>query len=69
VKGAFAANSEMWLSFPTGDYFSAATIPACGVGRRIAASEGLKRRSDDCAAKQLERHLIGWFCYVLLFLV
>lgn len=43
MKGAFGANSEVWLSFPTGDFFSPPTVPTCGVGGRIVVSEGLKR--------------------------
>lgn len=42
MKGTLGANSEVWLSFPTGDFFSAATVPAYGAGGRIAVSEGLK---------------------------
>ena len=59
MNGAFGANSEVWLSFPTGDFFSAATVPTCGAGERIAVSEGLKRPWNDCTAKRLEQHLIG----------
>lgn len=59
MKGAFGANSKVWLSFPTGDFFSAATVPACGVGGRTAVSESLKRLWNGCVSKLLEQYLIG----------
>lgn len=30
MKGSVGANSEVWLSLPTGDFLSAATAPAVG---------------------------------------
>lgn len=35
MEGSVGANSEVWLSLPTGDFFSAATAPAVGLEEEL----------------------------------